>query len=300
MLSKPTILVCTDLSEYSDTTLRAAEQIRRRANGKIHVLHMSEYPLQWDWVEPNVKDAYLSEAFRQQMNLGLEQRVEEQIRRCEAVASFEVLNGIIHSGIAEVINQQKATLLMMGHKGKSGTAFHLGGQTAKMVASSSIPLMVIKRDLEVDRVAALVDTNETMKGVINAAEELSFLFSSKLEVISLWKETFTQFFNMSSLDKNSKLLRLTKEEQEDVLERMQKTIREQLDPHSKATVKVAITTERQVAYHLLDILREDHTDLVVMERHQKGRVEKLRIGSETRRMLELFPGNLLILPPPVD
>lgn len=300
MLGQPTILVCTDLSEHSDMTLKAAEQIRRRSNGKIHVLHISEYPLQWDWVDPEVKDAYLGEAFRQQMNLGLEQRIQEQIRRCEAEASFEVINGIIYSGITEVIKQQKATLLMMAHKGKGGTPFHLGGQTAKMVASSSIPLLIIKRALEVNRVAALVDTNETMKNVINASEEISFLFSARLEVVSLWKEIFTQFFNMTGLDKNSKLLKLSKEEQDEVLDKMQKKIREQLDPHSKATVKVAITTERQVAYHLLDILKEDNTDLVVMERHQKGRVEKLLIGSETRRMLELFPGNLLILPPPIS
>lgn len=300
MLSRPNILVCTDFSEYSDYALRAAEQIRWRSNGKMHLLHVSEYPLQWDWVEPDAKNMYLSETIRQDMNRKLEQRMKEQILRCEAQATFEVLNGIVFSGITETIRHNKTNLIIMGHKGKSTTPFHLGGQTAKVVASSPIPLLVVKGAFNINRVAALVDSNESMMGIINAAEEASFLFDSQLEVISLWRETFTQFFNLTSLDKNSKLLRLTQEEQEEVLDKMQKRIREQLDPHSKATIKVAITAERQVAYHLLDILKKDHTDLVVMERHQKGRVEKLLIGSETRRMLELFSGSLLILPPPVS
>jgi hypothetical protein len=34
-----------------------------------------------------------------------------------------------------------------------------------------------------------------------------------------------------------------------------------------------------------------------MRRHQAELLEKILIGSETRRMLEIFHGNLLILPP---
>ena len=299
MLNNPVILVCSDLSENSDHILKAAEQLRKKTNGRIHLLHVWEYPLQWDWVEPNLKQAYLNDTLRQEIHNGLEQRAREQIQRCEVQASFEVVNGIVDSCITETAAQQKAKLLVIGHKGKVNNPFHLGGHASKLIASSTIPVLVVKGPLQVERIAALVDTNEVMKAVISAAEELSFLFSSQIEVVSLWKETFTQYFNMTSLDENSKLLRLTKEEQELVLDKMQSKIRSVLDPHSKATIKVAITSERQVAYHLLDILKKDQTNLVVMERHQKGRLEKLLIGSETRRMLELFPGNLLILPPSV-
>jgi hypothetical protein len=38
-------------------------------------------------------------------------------------------------------------------------------------------------------------------------------------------------------------------------------------------------------------------DVIIMQRHQSTYLEKILIGSETRRMIEIFEGNIIILPP---
>jgi hypothetical protein len=60
---------------------------------------------------------------------------------------------------------------------------------------------------------------------------------------------------------------------------------------------VGVTDELQVAYHLVNILQEDQVDVAIMQRHQKKIMDRMMIGSETKRMIELFTGNLLVLPP---
>jgi hypothetical protein len=114
MKKHPLILVCSDFSEGSDLALRAAEKMRIKTEGKIHVLHVNEYPLQWDWVAPNVKEIFLNEELSKQLKLSLEQQLLEQIRRCEAHASGEVIEGIIFSGILSGIQKLKADFLFLG------------------------------------------------------------------------------------------------------------------------------------------------------------------------------------------
>jgi len=78
---------------------------------------------------------------------------------------------------------------------------------------------------------------------------------------------------------------------------MREEISKVLDPHSNCKIRVEMTVEKHLAYHLVKILDEDKVDLVVMKRHQKGILDKILIGSETRRMLEIYSGNILVLPP---
>jgi hypothetical protein len=78
---------------------------------------------------------------------------------------------------------------------------------------------------------------------------------------------------------------------------MKSAISKNLDTHTKCKIKVGLTEELQVAYHLVNILQEDQVDVAIMQRHQKKIMDRMMIGSETKRMIELFTGNLLVLPP---
>jgi hypothetical protein len=64
MISRPRILVCTDFSEAANLALLAAEKMRKKTNGLIHVLHVNEFPLQWDWVSTEAQAVYLNQQFR--------------------------------------------------------------------------------------------------------------------------------------------------------------------------------------------------------------------------------------------
>lgn len=297
MISRPRILVCTDFSEAANLALLAAEKMRKKTNGIIHVLHVNEFPLQWDWVSSEAQAVYLNQQFRLELKESQERRLLEQIRSCEAVATGEVLEGEILHVIMEQIKKLETDFVFISHQGISHTPFHIGGIATKIIASSPRPVFVIKKPSGASKMAGLVDVNEMSKKLIDFCEEFSHLYHSQLEFISLWRQGFTRFFNLTSLNHQSPLLNLNAEEQKVILNKMKDIIQHCLLPDSKATIQVFVTQEKKISEELLDKLLEHQVDLVVMERHQKGKLEKFLLGSETRRMLELYPGNLIILPP---
>ena len=299
MLSNPTILVFTDFGHLADLALKSAEVIRKKVGGRIHAIHISDFTIQWDWVAQGSNYIFQSEKFTADMLTTLQKTLADQLRRCEVSCASSVSFGSIYDGIQENIKNKHPDIVILGNKGKNNGVFNLGGIASKVVASSSVPVLVIKKLLTspLGKVAGLVDTSDFMKPIILATEEFSFLLSAEPEIISLWKNVTSQFYNLAPIEKVHPLLDLRQEVKDAILNKMREEIRKNLDEHSRSKVRVEISEEKQVAYHLAKILFEENVDMIIMKRHQKSRLEKMLIGSETRRMLELFLGNVLVLPP---
>jgi nucleotide-binding universal stress UspA family protein len=299
MLSNPTILVFTDFGHMADLALKSAEVMRKKVGGRIHAIHVSDFTIQWDWVAQGSNYIFQSEKFTSDMLTMLQKTLADQLKRCEVACDSSVTFGSVYDAIQESIKKNNPDIVIMGHKGKNNGVFNLGGIVSKVVASSSVPVLVIKKLLTspLGKVAGLVDTSDFMKPIILATEEFSFLLSAEPEIISLWKNVTSQFYNLAPIEKVHPLLDLRQEVKEAILNKMREEIFKNLDEHSKSHVRVEITEEKQVAYHLAKILFEENVDMIIMKRHQKSRLEKMLIGSETRRMLELFLGNVLVLPP---
>ena len=298
MLSNPTILVFTDFKQPSDFALKSAEVIRKKVGGKIHVTHVSDLSVQCDWISQEASYIFQSERLTLDLLKSLEKMMAEQIRRCEVECTSNVTLGLVYAGLMDSIAKTKPDIVFMGHKVHSHGLFNLGGIVAKIVASSSVPVFVTKKVLStpVGKIAGLVDPCDLTQPIISTTEELSFVLSAEPEIISLWRKVKPPFPKIAPFD-NSSLTKTDEEEKDIVLSGMKSAISKNLDTHTKCKIKVGLTEELQVAYHLVNILQEDQVDVAIMQRHQKKIMDRMMIGSETKRMIELFTGNLLVLPP---
>lgn len=297
MLAKPKILVCTDFSPYSDEALRAASILKQACGGELSVLHVSEHPVIWDWLPKEGSPISLDENIERELLGTLRKKLEQQLARTEIKAENHISMGIPQQVILEEISARKIDLLIMGHKGKSGGTFRVGSLAEKIVASSPIPLLVVKKKFELSKLAALVDPTGAMDNILNWSEELSFLLSSKLEVLSLFPDIASRYIGMGRIGFSTDLLTLNQTQRSEVSKEVTQRIKDHLAQPDKADIRVEISTEKKLSYQLNSLLLKDDIDLVVMKRHQAGFLEKILIGSETRRMLEIFDGNLFILPP---
>lgn len=295
MFTEPNILVCSDFSLYSDFALKAAETIRQKTKAKVHVLHVAEVPIQWQSPSVDFLPHYMDEKFEVELLKVSKTELENRISKAGLSAEAHVNMGMVYAIIQEMIHDKNIDLLIMGHKGMAKNPFHLGSLAEKMVASSPVPVLVTKRSVSFDHIAGLVDPTNPMKEIVQVSHELARLFSSKLEMVALFKDVMTHYLGIGKLSFSTRLLSLSDEQREEVLVNTRTQIKNLLPADSKAQIKVEITIEKQLAYHLNSILEGDHTSFVVMKKHHAGALEKLLIGSETRRMLELFEGSLLIL-----
>jgi nucleotide-binding universal stress UspA family protein len=291
------ILACTDFSPTAELVLRAANDFQVRLGAKLVVLNVVEFPLQWDWSINQITTEYFNENVEQKMMEASKRRIDAQLTDLGIDGEAVSYLGNPFQVIMMMLKDSSFDLLIVGHKGLGESPIHLGGLSNKLIASSYVPVFVVKTPLWKTRVAALVDPNSRMKEILTAASELSNLLSCPLEVISLFVDIAARFVGIGKIGYSTKLLSLTEEEREHIIKNIKQRIRKELPPGTAPSIKVEVSLEKKFAFHLNSILSGDHTDIVVMKRHESGLLEKILIGSETRRMLEIFEGNLLILPP---
>lgn len=295
MLESANILVCSDFSRFSDEALKAAEVIRKKSHGTVHVLHVTEFPVEWSSLLANdTLPHYLDEKFDYEL-LGLsEKKLKKQIEATGVIGESHVSLGLAYSVIEQFVKDHNINLLIMGHKGKEASPFRLGGLTEKMVASSAVPILVINSPLKVSKVAALFDPINPLPEIIVVGEKLANFFKSNFKVFSLFKDAASSFIGLGKLSYSTKLLSLTEIERQAVIKDVKEEIRKHLTS-SAAELVVEVSVEKKVAFHLNSLLQEHGIDLAIIKKHQAGFLESMMIGSETRRLLEISQTNLFIL-----
>lgn len=147
------ILVPTDFSDHAEYSLKVAAQIARKNNGEIYLLHMLEFPthIKSDGIgESNAVGSaadvpevmFFMEKTRERFQEIVNQPYLQGIPVVEAIQFERAFEGIISHSKKHGID-----LVVMGSHGASG--FHemfIGSNTEKVVRTSDIPVLVIKKE----------------------------------------------------------------------------------------------------------------------------------------------------------
>ncbi|WP_159799618.1 universal stress protein [Flavobacterium sp. MK4S-17] len=147
------ILVPTDFSEHAEYALKVASQIARKNNSEIYLLHMLELPVQIsnDGIgESNAVGAsndipevmFFMEKTRERFEEILNEPYLEGITVIEAIQFERAFDGIIKHSKKHGID-----LIVMGSHGASGfQEMFIGSNAEKVVRTSDIPVLVIKKE----------------------------------------------------------------------------------------------------------------------------------------------------------
>lgn len=291
MFSKPKILIATDFSVNSDKALCVGKRLQKSIGGSISIIHVSGIPLVWDWLASEVQAKYISHDLRDDTLRQLTKYMNEQLRRCDLACQGEIIFGDPYTELHKHIEEKKTDLLIMSSSGKTGI-FETGSLTQKMIATSSIPVLVAKLDSSPRQIACLIDPSAISDKIIKVSEVLSHAFSSKAQFIAVVQD----FISLS----NGYLSELVSvgfsdDQKNRIIANIELEIMKRMDLGSKESIEV-IVSKHKVATVLLSFLNESNIDLAVMSRSNRGILDELIIGSTSRRLLESFKGNLLLLP----
>jgi nucleotide-binding universal stress UspA family protein len=300
MFSRPRVLICTDFSSYADQALITAHRLASKTGGSLHLIHVAELNFYLEEGPYGIKPQVLHEDFLKELKRDLSERMHDQIQRCEVQAQQHIIVGkTVYEGMFSTIKSEKIDLVVMGYKGnKSSDLFHVGSLTTKLASSLPVPLLVVKDLLEMDRIAGLADVTGHAKDVVQTASELSFILPSKLSIVSLHQD-FPGLYASQYQEWMGALVKASKEDTDKAINNTHARLKDFLGS-VEAEIIVEPTREKSVALHLLEILHDGGYELAVMKRHNKSTLERYLLGSETRKVLDLFRGNLLILPPKKD
>lgn len=182
------ILVPTDFSDQAENALKVAAQLARKFDSEIYLLHMLELPLQL--IDPvqgsnthNLPESiFFMKLAHQRFAKLLAKPYLKDLKVKETVLFHQAFEGI-----REVSEERDCDLIVMGSHGASGfKEMFIGSNTEKVVRSSTIPVLVIKKDqpeFKVEDFVFATDADEANRHTLKHAAEFANKLSANLHLL---------------------------------------------------------------------------------------------------------------------
>ncbi|HEY9185308.1 MAG TPA: universal stress protein [Salegentibacter sp.] len=182
------ILVPTDFSDQAENALKVAAQLARKFDSEIYLLHMLELPLQL--IDPvqgsnahNLPESiFFMKLAHQRFSKLMAKPYLKDLKVKETVLFHQAFDGI-----KEVSEERQCDLIVMGSHGASGfKEMFIGSNTEKVVRSSTIPVLVIKKDQPEFNIKDFVfatDANEANRHTLKHADEIAKKLSANLHLL---------------------------------------------------------------------------------------------------------------------
>lgn len=178
-------MVPVDFSKHSEYALEVASKIAKQHEMGIVILHMLR-------VSESVLSK-LEEEERQEIKYYLK-LAKEKINKFTAKDCLKevsvgaiVQNYKLFEEVSEVAQEQNCGLIVMGSHGTSGLSdFFVGSNTEKVVRSSGVPVLVIKKhheDYTVKKMIFACDLNPENVSAYKKALAFATLYGASLEII---------------------------------------------------------------------------------------------------------------------
>ncbi|WP_447635186.1 universal stress protein [Flavobacterium microcysteis] len=182
------ILVPTDFSDHAEYALKVAAQIAKKNHGEIVLLHMLELPGQGSDAIGSGSDIPEIMFFKNKAIEKLESLMDisylEGIQVSEIIQFEKTFEGIIN-----ISKKNNVDLIVMGSHGASGfQEMFIGSNTEKVVRSSDIPVLVIKKEegeFSVEKFVFASDFSDEIKSSFAKVVDFAKKFNAHLNLVMI-------------------------------------------------------------------------------------------------------------------
>ena len=182
------ILVPIDFSKYSEEALKVAAQIARKNKSEIILLHLLELPHQGGDTISNGSSIPEIMFYKNAAIGNLEDLMDADYLKGIYVSEATKFEKV-PEGILEVSKTNQVDLIVMGSHGTSGfEELLIGSNTEKVVRSSDIPVLVVKRNAGDFRAKNLVFASDFSKEIRKPFQkmlEFAKIFDSNLYLVMI-------------------------------------------------------------------------------------------------------------------
>lgn len=201
------ILVPTDFSEHAENALKIAAQLAKKYKGEIYLLHMIELPVDMTNPVGGTRTSDLPEAIyfmklaRKRFSEVLNKPYLEGLTVHETVQFHQAFDGIM-----EISKKYDCDFIVMGSQGATGfKEMFVGSNTEKVVRTSDIPVLVVKRDrpnFKIENFVFATNLSLESKSALQQAIEFATLMDAKLHLVFV--NTANEFQTSVDTDNNLK------------------------------------------------------------------------------------------------
>lgn len=262
MISK--ILIPTDFSEVANNALQYAIHLAQKVNAELHLFHIKNVPLV-DTSYPNtIYQTYMAE---------IDEFATKNFEKLKAKVlipsglSFKTQSayGFINDEIQEYTKTNQIDLIILGTTGASGIQeILIGSNAASVVAKSEIPVLIIPPMAKFEEILHLVyatDFNEPEFPAVSRLAYFSGLYNAEISILHV-KSEYDDYF-----DKEHNFFVKNK------------------DQIALNNWKIVNVTEKEnIIESINSYVETNHTNLLVMAKHNRNFFDKLFHRSLSKQM----------------
>jgi nucleotide-binding universal stress UspA family protein len=195
MISK--IVVPTDFSAPAEQALNYAIELAKKTKASITLLHINQVAMV-DASMPAETYQLLVKEIEELTIAGFDTLEKKLLKPSGIDYTTETRYGFVSEEICAVAKEAEADLIIMGTTGASGAAeILIGSNAASVVAKSTVPILVIPKDLtykDYSRIVYATDYNEPEFPALMRLIYFAELFDCPLDVIHV-KSDADKYFN---------------------------------------------------------------------------------------------------------
>ena len=288
MITIKTILCPVDFFAASDAAVQYATGLAQNYDAGIRLLHV---------LTPVPVTAYEYAVDTSPIMKAMEDKAREKltslaagVRQAGVDVEFEIRTGDVYEEVKRSIEFVKPQILVMGTHGRRGVErWFMGSTTEKLLRHSPVPLITISATGEkagAPRFKRILVTTDFSDGTSDA---LSYAFSVAQENES--KITLLHVVHDVAADVSGKY-------RESLLEGVEKQLDDLVPPEATTWCDVNTQVEIGVPYRIiLRVLEDEKIDLLVMNIHGKGMLDRALLGSTAERVVRVAPCPVMLIPP---
>jgi nucleotide-binding universal stress UspA family protein len=288
MITIKTILCPVDFFPASDAAVSYAAGLAGNYEAGIHLLHV---------ITPVPVAVYEYALDTNQIMKSMEAKAEEELVRLAAkvkeagvAVDYEIRTGDVYEEIKATIEAVKPHIVVMGTHGRRGVErWFMGSTTEKLLRHSPVPLITISGNGEkagAPRFRRILVTTDFSEGT---ADALAYAFSVAQENES--QITLLHVVHDVAADVSGKY-------RESLLHGVEKQLEELVPLEAMTWCDVNTQVETGVPYRIiLRVLEDEKIDLLVMNIHGKGMLDRALLGSTAERVVRVAPCPVMLIPP---
>src|SRR5262245_27902730 len=206
-------------------------------------------------------------------------------------AKTEIVVGDVYDEIKGSIEDLKPDLIVMGTHGRRGVErWFMGSTTEKLLRHSPVPLVTIsaagEKSLTAPRFRRILVTTDFSDGT---ADALAYAFSVAQENES--EITLLHVVHDISVDMSGRY-------QDSLLNGVRRQLEDLIPAEARNWCNVLTRVETGVPYRIIQrILEDQKIDLLVMNIHGKGMLERALLGSTAERVVRAASCPVMSIPP---
>lgn len=289
MVTIKKILCPVDFFPASDAAVTYAAGLAANYDAEIHLLHVitpvaaTVYEYAFDASEI-VKSMEKSAA--QEM-----EKLAVNLKNAGVVVRTELRIGDVYDEIKLAIDLVKPDLIAMGTHGRRGfERWFMGSTTEKLLRHSPVPLVTInaagQKIFGTPRFSRILVTTDFSEGTPDA---LAYAFSVAQENES--RITLLHVVHDVSVDISGKY-------QDSLLKGVRKQLDEMVPAEARNWCDIVTRVETGVPYRMiLRTIEDEKIDLLVMNIHGKGMLDRALLGSAAERVVRAASCPVMLIPP---